>query len=149
MLTALKLQMDGWTVSQKEITVFSAMSGEREDVNDTTIKDWKSKLASLCEGFDSQDIFNMDKSGLFFKDTTHKTFHQKGLDCAGGKRSKERITIALCASMTGEKLKPLVIGKCRKPRCFKSIDLKNFSVFYHFNKKAWMTTSQAQFMKTG
>jgi hypothetical protein len=39
MLTALKLQMDGWTVSQKEITVFSAMSGEREDVNDTTIKD--------------------------------------------------------------------------------------------------------------
>ncbi|XP_060605782.1 LOW QUALITY PROTEIN: uncharacterized protein LOC132758243 [Ruditapes philippinarum] len=33
-----------------------------------------------------------------------------GDELAGGKRSKERITIALCASMTGEKLKRLVIA---------------------------------------
>lgn len=36
-------------------------------------------------------------------------------------RSKERITVGLCASMTGEKMTPLVIGKANKPRCFKKI----------------------------
>jgi predicted DNA-binding protein YlxM (UPF0122 family) len=134
---------NGWldSFTKRNNIVFSTMSGERGDVSDKTVEDWKSKLASLCEGFDSKDIFNMDESGLFFKDTTRKTFHQKGLDCAGGKRSKERITIALCASMTGEKLQPLIIGKCRKPRCFKNIDPKNLPVSYRFNKKAWMTSA--------
>jgi len=31
---------------------------------------------------------------------------------SGGKKAKNRITVALCASMTGEKLTPLVIGRC-------------------------------------
>ena len=33
----------------------------------------------------------------------------------GGKRSKERITVLLCASSAGEKFKPLVIGKSKQP----------------------------------
>ena len=51
------------------------------------------------------------------------------LDCFFGKRPTkvfipkertelERITLALTASMMGEKLKTLVIGKAQKPRCF-------------------------------
>jgi hypothetical protein len=60
----------------------------------------------------------LDETGVFFKDTTRKTFHIKGEDCPGGKRSKERITAAFCASLTGEKLEPLIIGKSKKPRCF-------------------------------
>jgi hypothetical protein len=35
----------------------------------------------------------MDETGVFFKDTTRKTFHIKGEDCPGGKRSKESMTI--------------------------------------------------------
>ena len=79
------------------------MSGERGDVNQKTVTDWKSKIPNLCEGYDHGDIFNMDETGLFYKDTTKNTFHLKGQDCAGGKRCKERITVLLCASMLGEK----------------------------------------------
>jgi len=57
----------------------------------------------------------MDVTGLFFKDTSRQTFHFKGDDCAGGKRSKERITVLLCASSAGEKFKPLEIGKSKQP----------------------------------
>lgn len=32
-------------------------------------------------------------------------------DCAGGKLSKDKVKVALWASMTGEKLKPLLIGQ--------------------------------------
>jgi len=56
-----------------------------------------------------------------FSDTTRDSYYVKGDDCGGRKRSKERITVGLCASMTGEKMTPLVIGKANKPRCFKKI----------------------------
>jgi hypothetical protein len=41
--------------------------------------------------------------------------------------------------MEGEKIKPLVIGKSRKPRCFKGVKLQDYEVSWFFNKKAWMT----------
>ena len=42
--------------------------------------------------------------------------------CVAEKSSTKRITIALsCASMTGEKVAPLVIDKSRQPRCFSKI----------------------------
>ena len=63
------------------------------------------------------------------------TLHASGSDCAGGKHAKDRITVALCASMAGEKLKPLVIGKFENPRCFSKIDKQHLPVTYKFNKK--------------
>ncbi|XP_060573116.1 tigger transposable element-derived protein 6-like [Ruditapes philippinarum] len=42
--------------------------------------------------------------------------------------------------MSGEKLKPLVIGKSAKPRCFSRIKPERLPVTYRNNKKAWMTS---------
>ncbi|XP_053388839.1 tigger transposable element-derived protein 6-like [Mercenaria mercenaria] len=82
----------------------------------------------------------MDETSLFYKQGKSTTFCVAGSDLAGGKRAKDRITVALCASMTGEKLKPLVIGKSRKPRCFSRINVDSLSVTYRFNKKSWMNS---------
>lgn len=41
------------------------MSGDRRDVNQHTVNDWKSELPSLYDGFESDDIFNTDKTELF------------------------------------------------------------------------------------
>jgi len=68
-----------------------------------------------------------------------KTLAPKGEACKGGKLAKERITVMLACSSTGEKLKPLVIGKAKQPRCFKNINIYNLPVFWQSNKKAWMT----------
>uniref|UniRef100_A0ABM0MZN5 Tigger transposable element-derived protein 4-like n=1 Tax=Saccoglossus kowalevskii TaxID=10224 RepID=A0ABM0MZN5_SACKO len=70
----------------------------------------------------------------------NKTLFVKGEQCRGGKKSKERLTVMLCANMVGDKEKPLVIGKSTKPRCFKNINLKNLPVDYYANKKAWMNS---------
>ena len=87
------------------------MSGERGDVDTTTIGDWKKKDPALCEWYRLKDIFNMDElQDYFFVQRPMKGFHTKVEDCAGGKQSKERITPTLTASMMGEKPKPLVIG---------------------------------------
>lgn len=57
-----------------------------------------------------------------------------------GKNSKDRITVALCAFMCGEKVKPLLIAKSRNPRCFKKIKPETLPVSYYFNKKSWMNS---------
>ncbi|XP_060596149.1 tigger transposable element-derived protein 4-like [Ruditapes philippinarum] len=101
---------------------FWSMSGERGDVKQSTISEWTEKLPTLCANYKPENIFNMDETSLFFRDSGRKTYRLKGDDCAGGKRSKERITAALCSSLTGEKIKPLVIGKSRNPRCFGRMD---------------------------
>ena len=77
------------------------MTGEQGDVDAPTVDSWTEKIPTICEGYQRY--------------TSYKSFHVKSVDCASGKRSKEQLTLALCASMTGEKLKLLVIGKATKP----------------------------------
>ncbi|KAK3104668.1 hypothetical protein FSP39_007460 [Pinctada imbricata] len=132
---------NGWLESflKRNGISFGTQSGERGDVDIDTVADWKLKLSTIIQDYDLENVFNMDETGLFFKDTTRKTFYFKGEDCAGGKKSKERITVALCSSVSGEKLPPLIIGKAEKPRCFSKIDKSTLPVNYYSNKKAWMT----------
>ena len=47
----------------------------------------------------------------------------------------------LACSASGDKLKPLVIGKSLNPRCFRGVDKAALPVMYRANKTAWMTSS--------
>lgn len=70
----------GWLrsfIKRNNIT-FGSMCGERSDVNEKVVEDWKHKLATICEGYSQNDIFNMDETGLFYRDSARKTFHFKG-----------------------------------------------------------------------
>ena len=58
----------------------------------------------------------------------------------GIKTSKERLTVLLTCSATGEKLKPMVIGHSLNPRCFRGVDKDLLPVTYRSNRKAWMTS---------
>ena len=63
----------------------------------------------------------------------------KGETCSGGKTSKDRISLLVCANMTGsEKLPLLVIGKFARPRCFKNV--RTLPVQYECNHKAWIVS---------
>ena len=59
----------------------------------------------------------------------------------GGKLPKERLSVLLCASILGEKLKPLVIGKSAYPNAFRKnkIKVENLPITWRSNKAAWMT----------
>ena len=82
--------------------VFKCQSGERANVDMNVVQNFKDKFSRLCDGYSAADIFNMDETGLFDRDTAKKTYFTKGETCSGGKRSKERITVGLCASMEGK-----------------------------------------------
>lgn len=114
--------------------------GESGDINIQTRNDWiNNVLPNIIEQYDHNDIFNADETGLFYKCLPSRTLAFKNEKCVGGKKSKDRITVMVGSNMTGtEKLKLLVIGKAKNPRCFKG--LQNLGVDYESNQKSWMTT---------
>jgi len=118
--------------------IFRKICGESASLNDSLCNEWLGKLSNIIKEYSPDDVFNVDETSLFFKCLPDRTFILKRETCSGGKQSKERITILLGSNMSGsEKIKPLIIGKSKKPRCFKGV--KSFPLDYESNKKAWMT----------
>lgn len=120
--------------------VFGKVSGESSSVSTAVTETWLSTVwPKLRDAYPGEDIYNADETGLFYKLTPDKTFKFKGEKCTGGKLSKERITLLVIANMTGTiKKKLIVIGKSKRPRCFKNV--KTLPVKYENNRKAWMTS---------
>nr|XP_042907454.1 tigger transposable element-derived protein 4-like [Parasteatoda tepidariorum] len=131
----------GWLdkFKRKQGIVGKVMSGESNDVSDKDCESWIAEtLNKILKDYKPENIFNADETALFFQCLPQKTLTFKNEKCFGGKHSKARITIMLGANMTGnQKLKPLIIGKSKTPRCFKGT--KSLEVDYEFNKKSWMT----------
>ena len=80
------------------------------------------------------------KRDFFFRVLPSKTLTVRGEKCTGGKMSKERLTLFICANMAGEIEKPIVIGKAACPRPFRHLDRTTLPVHWRFTKKAWMTS---------
>lgn len=120
--------------------VFRTLHGEAKDVPQEICEQWiNDTLPKLLQGYNEDDVFNIDEMGLFFKCLPNKTMMFKNESCSGGKMSKERLTVLVGGNASGkEKLPLLVIGKYRNPRCFKNV--KTFPLEYKSNKKAWMTS---------
>ena len=119
--------------------VYGKLSGESGDVDETLVSNWKDNLEKLTEGYEPRDIYNQDETALFFKTTQDKSFYTKGQKPGGAKKSKERVTVSLCANMVGDKEPITLIGKARRPRCFKNIDPASLPLNYRWNSKGWMT----------
>lgn len=138
---------EGWLSRFKERSglVFRAVSGESAVAVADACKDWQERrLPEVLRQFSPDDIYNVDETALFFKLLPTRTISFKGEHCTGGKLSKERLTVLVGANMSGtNRLKPLVIGKSKHPRCFNNVT--TLPVSYDANTKAWMT--QAIFSK--
>ncbi|XP_003737359.1 tigger transposable element-derived protein 6-like, partial [Galendromus occidentalis] len=86
----------------------------------------------------TDDVYNADETGLFFQLLPERSLTVRGETCAGGKKSKVRLTALLCCNASGtDKRKLFVIGKSAKPRCLKNV--RSLPCLYRGNKRAWMT----------
>lgn len=134
---------NGWFERFKERhgLSFKKMCGEAAAVDMRPVEEWKNGLLKdVLQRYNPCDVFNLDETGLFFRLVPDKTLTFQSEGCSGGKKSKQRVTVLLGANMDGsEKLKPLVIDKSAKPRCFKNV--KSLSVSYEANSKSWMTSN--------
>lgn len=88
----------------------------------------------------TDQIYNADESGLFWKMLPSKTLAaQSEKSAPGHKSSKERLTIMTCSNASGShKLNLVVIGKAKKPRSFKGTEIRCLPCDYYNHPKAWM-----------
>jgi hypothetical protein len=124
--------VDGLQIGKKTLKYvvdFRTVCGYKASVN-THYSDWIKNLPDFLACYFSYDIFNVDEMGLCFKCLPNKTLMLEDKEFLGRKYGKERIiTNMVKANMSGtEKLKLFIIGKAKKPRCFKEI--KSLSVDY-------------------
>ena len=132
----------GWLRSFKQRHNINGarICGESGSVDVGVVTDWQEKLPSITEGYAPRDIYNMDESGVFYRQLPDRTLRIRGEDCKGGKKSKERLTAVLCCNMVGDFEKTMVIGNAEKPRCFKNITISALPVTWKSNKKSWMNS---------
>lgn len=121
--------------------VFRAISGEGESTNSEIVGEWIQKLPEICLPYKPEDVFNIDETGLLYKQRPRKSYVKSTESCIGGKESKLRLTICLFTNMVGQKENPIVIGNAKRPRCFGRIDVnKAYNIDWRSNKTSWMTS---------
>jgi len=132
---------NGWVSRFKDWhgLVFKKLAGQSAEVSVESTDAWLESLPSLLGGYEPHNVYNADKTGLFFNVLPDRTLAYKGESCNGGKHSIDRLTVLLCVNSDGsDKQVLIVIRKSPKPRCFKNV--KKLPTKFHANGKAWMTT---------
>lgn len=116
----------------------SKISGESQASDQIGAEEFlKNTLPEFMQKYDPANVFNADETGLYFKALPSTTYCTKGSQSKGWKSEKSRLTILFVCNSSGDYKKLFIVGKTKKPRCFKN---KNIPIQQYFaNKNAWMT----------
>ena len=94
----------------------------------------------IIKDYKEEDIYNTDETGLLFKTCSKKPLVFQGDTAYGSNKFKDRVTLLLTCSWSGEKMKPTLIGKSEKPRALKGADMERIPVHYRAQNSSWMTS---------
>jgi len=101
-------------------TNYRVLSGEEAVIDIEASEEWKSKLQNLLNEYPPEKSVQCSWNRIVLQiDAQKKRLVQRGEKCKGGKRSKERLSVPLCCSATGERLRLLVTGDAAWPHVFK------------------------------
>ena len=109
---------------KKRHVSYIKLHGEASEVNTKAAAEWTSgNMQELLKRYEPANIYNADETALYFRALPDSTYVDKATrkQARGTKVAKDRLTVLICCSMTGDKHRLLVIGLSRKPRCFASI----------------------------
>ena len=128
---------DNYGIRERRICV------EGDDVPVITVHAWIERLPEITQGYALCDIWNMDELGLFFKALPEKGHAEKSISAKGGKKCKQRYTVAIFVAADGSKVtNSVLVGRSRKPNCFGNLkDITRPLNTHYFNyEKSWMNT---------
>ena len=92
-------------------------------------------LFEICSQYGEDDIYNIDKIGLYWRQAILKGLATAALPSV--KRDKSRISLALYTNASGShKFKPWLIGKLKIPRALKGVNITALSAIWRALKKA-------------
>ena len=109
-----------------------------------TVEPFLQKLHKVIEekNLIPEQIYNADETGLLWKCLPQRTLVScREKSAPGFKKAKDHLTVLGCTNATGtHKLKPVLIGKSARPRCFKHVNMDALPVIYKSQRNAWMNS---------
>ncbi|XP_048759404.1 tigger transposable element-derived protein 6-like [Ostrea edulis] len=87
--------------------------GEKKDADKDSADRWITDvLPELTREYSADDIYNADETGIYYRAIPDSTHVFKNEIASGSKKCKDRVTALVCANMSGDdKRKLLIIGK--------------------------------------
>ncbi|GAU97015.1 hypothetical protein RvY_08378 [Ramazzottius varieornatus] len=140
---------NGWLASfcERHDLIFKVLQSEGASANFEGLQEWYDEtLPSILQDYALKDVINCDELGLNYSQLPNKSLIKKSqAKPKGCKLRKDRITVLLTCSATGERKMPLVIGTAKNLRPFVQAGLrdgrtKHLGFAYKNNKTAWMDT---------
>ena len=125
--------------------VYKDCRGEAADSDHAAGDRWvQQTLHQLISEYGTRNIFNVDETGLFWRQLPTKTLclttsERNTRTIAGSKLRKDRVTVLLGGSIEGEPLVPFIIAKEAYPPGITQDTLHPF--IYRQQANAWMTCS--------
>lgn len=116
--------------------------GEKLSADVDAANVFKTEMDDFLRGYTKEQIYNADETGLNFKMMPKKSLASKNERSAPGhKIDKQRVTVLFCANAEGNhRIRPMVIGKSKKPRALKNVAENALPVFYKNQKSSWMSS---------
>lgn len=118
--------------------------GEAGSVDHEKVKEGLEAIRQKCEKYDTENIYNVDETGLQYKLMPKRTYlsMKENRKTARGTKDmhfKDRISAFMCANASGtDKVEMVIIGKAKKPRCFED---NPCSLTYFQQANAWADTA--------
>ena len=102
---------NGWLEKQKAAYGIPEMhiTGEANHVSIPTVKSWIKRIPELVRGYKLEDIWNLDKLGLFFKLLPDKVLIEMAKSKTGSKKAKVSLVVAFFVNADGQKVDEPVI----------------------------------------
>ncbi|KAK3260117.1 hypothetical protein CYMTET_30910 [Cymbomonas tetramitiformis] len=117
---------------------FQPQHGEAQGADLNSVANIRRYGPILIEHFGIDHSHNMDETGLFWKRLPSRSLVTRKR--AGRKLAKDRFTLCVTTSASGNKFPLLAIGKAKRPRCFgKKWVPSNIGIPYTNSTKAWQT----------
>ena len=95
------------------------------------------------QGYLPQQVFNCNKTGLFWKRMPKRSFlSEVESKLPGHKPMKDRLTLLFCANASGDlKIKPLLVYRSETPRAFekRNVNKGQLGVLWRSSARAWVT----------
>ncbi|GFS79232.1 tigger transposable element-derived protein 1 [Nephila pilipes] len=136
----------GWFENFKKRTGIHSIVRHSEEASSDmkAAEDYIKTFSNLikAQGYISQQVFNCDETGLFWKKMMNRTYITAEEMMPGHKPMKDRLTLVLCDNASVDcKIKPLLVYHSENPRAFKSHKIlkEKLQVMWKSNPKAWVT----------
>lgn len=115
--------------------------GEVKSSDTEAAEQFKLQIPNILHDYTNSQIYNFDETRFFFKMMPSKSYARCGRQRRGVTRYKDAVSVCFFVSMSGDQLRPIIIGHHENPRLMKKYtrQVESLPVDYYSTPSSFMT----------